>query len=110
MQQHHHLTAREWDELAHDFDFRALQRERRRFTVPATIFALLFFFALPLSVAIAPRFMMEPIAGAFNRAACLALFEFAMAWMMLALYMKVAKKFDARAEAIVQQARERYSQ
>ncbi len=109
MQQHHHLTAREWDELAGDPDFRGLQRARRRFTLPATIFALAFYLALPVAIALWPAFMSERIAGPLTRASFFALLQFAMAWLMLAVYMRIAKAFDARAEAVAQKARERFS-
>ncbi|MBV8638781.1 MAG: DUF485 domain-containing protein [Candidatus Eremiobacteraeota bacterium] len=108
--QHHHLSAREWDELAADADFQALLRARRRFTIPAVIFALAFFFALPLGIALAPDYMRQPIAGPLTRAWVFALLQFVMAWVLLALYMHEARAFDERAEKFVERAREEFAE
>ncbi len=108
--QHHHLTAREWDELAADAEFRRLLRARRRFTLPAVIFAFAFFFALPLAIAIAPAYMNQTIAGPLTRAWSFALLQFAMAWGLLAVYMREARKFDEIAARVAAHARQEYSE
>ncbi|HTZ55951.1 MAG TPA: DUF485 domain-containing protein [Candidatus Acidoferrum sp.] len=99
--QHHHLTASEWDELADDPDFIALLRARRRFIVPSTIFFLLFYLALPLGVAFAPAFMNQRVFGPLTFAYAFGFAQFLMAWLVLALYMHEARKFDDRAEQLV---------
>lgn len=103
-----HLSVREWDALAGDAEFEALLRARRRFTIPAVLFALVFFMALPLSIAFAPQYMSQPIAGAMTRAWAFALLQFAMAWVLLAVYMREARAFDERAAQIQQRAREEF--
>ncbi len=108
--QHRHLSAREWDELAADADFKALLRARRRFTIPAVIFALAFFFALPFGIAYAPGYMGQLVAGPITRAWAFALLQFAMAWVLLAVYMHEAHAFDRRAAKIVERAREEFSE
>lgn len=109
MHEHHHLTAGEWDALAADPEFRALLHARRRFTLPATIFALAFYLALPLSIAFLPEYMGQPLFGPLTRAMAFGLLQFVMAWLMLALYMTVAKRFDAAAERVAEHARERFT-
>jgi uncharacterized membrane protein (DUF485 family) len=99
--EHHHLTASEWDELANDPDFIALLRARRRFIVPSTIFFLLFYLALPLGVAFAPAFMNQRVLGPLTLAYAFGLAQFLMAWVLLAVYMREARKFDDRAERLV---------
>ncbi len=99
-QQHHHLTASEWDELANDPDFVALLRARRRFIVPSTIFFLLFYLALPLGVAFAPGLMNQRVIGALTLAYAFGLAQFLMAWVLLAVYMRKARKFDESAERL----------
>ncbi len=106
--QQRHLSAREWDALAGDAEFQALLRARRRFTIPAVIFALAFFFALPLSIAYAPQYMSQPIAGGMTRAWAFALLQFVMAWVLLAIYMNEARAFDECAARIAQRAREEF--
>jgi uncharacterized membrane protein (DUF485 family) len=106
--QHHHLTSREWDKLAADPQFHALLRARRRFVIPATIFFLLFYLALPLGIAIAPALMRAPAFGGLTVAWAFGLLQFAMAWGVLILYMREAKIFDAQAEAIAKRAHEEF--
>lgn len=107
--QQHHITAREWDALATEPEFQALLRARRRFIVPAMVFALVFYLALPVAIIVAPSYMSQPIAGVLTRAFAFALLQFAMAWLLLAAYMREAKSFDERAEAIAARARERFT-
>lgn len=99
--EHHHLTASEWDELANDPDFIALLRARRRFIVPSTIFFLLFYLALPLGVAFAPALMNQRVLGPLTLAYAFGFAQFLMAWVLLAIYMREARKFDDRAERLM---------
>ncbi len=108
--QHHHLSASEWDQVAADADFQSLLRARRHFTIPAVIFALAFFLALPVGIACAPGYMRQPIAGGMSRAWAFALLQFVMAWLLLALYMREARTFDERAAKIVERARREFAQ
>ena len=103
--QRHHVTAHEWDALAADPEFQALLRARRRFVLPATVFFFLFYFSLPAGVALAPALMRRPVFGPLTFAYALGLLEFAMVWVLLALYMHQAKAFDSRAATIAQRAR-----
>jgi uncharacterized membrane protein (DUF485 family) len=104
--QHHHLTAREWDKLAADPQFQQLLRDRRRFVVPATIFFLVFYLALPLGIVFAPALMAGPAFGGLTVAWAFGLLQFVMAWLVLFLYMREAKRFDEKAEAIAKRAHE----
>ena len=108
--QQHHLTAREWDTLAADAEFQALVRARRRFTIPAAVFAFAFYLALPIGVAFAPQYMSQPIAGPLTRAFAFGFLQFVMAWLLLAIYMREARKFDEAADRIAERAREEFSQ
>ena len=106
----HHLTAREWDALAADSEFQALLRARRRFTIPATFFAFAFYLALPLSIALWPSYMSQPISGVLTRAFTFGLLQFVMAWVLLALYMREARRFDDAAAKIAKRAHEEFAQ
>lgn len=105
----HHLTAREWDTLAADSEFSALLRARRRFTTPATFFAFVFFLALPAGIAFAPAYMRQPILGPLSRAFTFGLLQFVMAWVLLAIYMREARKFDEAAAKIAERAHEEFA-
>jgi uncharacterized membrane protein (DUF485 family) len=108
-QTHHHMTARDWDKLANDPEFLALKNARRRFIIPATIFCLAFYLALPLSIALAPDFMSQPTIGPLTRAFTFAIIQFLVAWLLLALYLREANIFDDRAEAIAKRAHEEFA-
>jgi uncharacterized membrane protein (DUF485 family) len=83
-----------WHALADEPEFRALQRSRRRFVLPATIFFIAYYFALPLSVGLLPNLMSRPVLGPLTLAYCFALSQFAMAWILLGLYLYRARRFD----------------
>ena len=62
-QQHRHITPEQWDALAAEPEFRALVSARRRFIIPATIFFVVYYFALPVSVGFAPQLMSRAVWG-----------------------------------------------
>lgn len=103
--QHHHLTPGEWDAIAAGPQFQALLRARRRFVVPASIFFLAFYLALPVSVGFYPAIMSRPFAGQLTNAYAFALAQFAMAWILLGAYMWRAKRFDEMQDRIVELSR-----
>ena len=105
--EYHHLSAQEWDRLADDPDFRALVAAKRRFVVPATLFFLIYFFALPVLLGVAPTLMRRAAIGPLTVAYTFAFSEFLMAWILLALYLLRAKRFDAMAAQIVERTKER---
>lgn len=96
-----HLTQNEWDALANDPQFISLLHSRRRFVVPSTIFFIAFYLALPLGVTFAPSIMNRPLGGHLTVAYAYGLLQFLMAWILLAMYMRAAKHYDERAQAIV---------
>jgi uncharacterized membrane protein (DUF485 family) len=89
-----------WDELAAEPEFRALLRSRRRFIIPATLFFIAYYLALPVSVGFFPSVMSRPVWGPVSIACCFGLSQFAMAWLLLALYLIRARQFDLRAAQI----------
>jgi uncharacterized membrane protein (DUF485 family) len=98
--EHHHITSQEWDALAAEPEFRSLVSARRRFVIPATIFFIVYYFALPISVGFAPQVMSRAVLGPLTLAYCFALSQFAMAWILLALYLWRARNFDLQAARI----------
>ncbi|MGC1382128.1 MAG: DUF485 domain-containing protein [Candidatus Baltobacteraceae bacterium] len=95
-----HAKPTQWEALAAAPEFRALVRARRRFVVPATIFFVAYYFALPLSVVFSPGVMSRPVAGPLTLAYAFALSQFAMAWILLAAYLWRARSFDLQAAKI----------
>lgn len=103
---HRHITPDEWDALATSPEFRALIRARKRFVVPATLFFVAYYLALPVLVGFAPHLMSRPVLGQLTLAYAFAISQFAMAWILLGLYMWRARDFDIRAARIAKHERE----
>ncbi|HVR45099.1 MAG TPA: DUF485 domain-containing protein [Candidatus Binatia bacterium] len=96
----HHLPTSNWSALAAQPEFRALVRARRRFVTPATFFFIAYYLALPVAVGFWPAVMSRPLWGPLTIAYAFALSQFAMAWILLALYLRRARKFDLQAALI----------
>jgi len=103
----HELTADEdvdvadWDRVAAMSDFKALIAAKVRFIVPATIFFIIYYFALPILVGYFPSFMDTPVLGPVNLAYLFALSQFFMAWTIAYLYLRRAGHFDVMEKRIV---------
>jgi uncharacterized membrane protein (DUF485 family) len=93
--------APEWDRLADDPGFRRLLRGKRRFIVPATVFFLLYYFALPLLTGYFPEFMSRKAFGHLSFAYVFALSQFPMAWILSAMYLRAAARFDHAAAEVL---------
>jgi uncharacterized membrane protein (DUF485 family) len=85
-----------WETLAGEPEFRALTLQRRQFVIPATIFFVVYYLTLPVSIALAPHFMSHQW-GALSIAYWFALSQFAMAWLLMAAYVIRARTFDLAA-------------
>lgn len=103
----HEMTAEEdadvvdWEAVAVSVQFRQLVAAKRRFIIPAVIFFVIYYFALPLLVGYAPQLMARRVFGVINIAYLFALSQFFMAWTIAALYVRAASRFDARAAEII---------
>jgi uncharacterized membrane protein (DUF485 family) len=102
----HELTAEEeratvnWSQVAEMDDFKAMVRAKMRFIVPATIFFIVYYFALPILVGYARDFMDTRVIGVVNIAYLFALSQFFVAWIIAWLYLREAGKFDTMARNI----------
>jgi uncharacterized membrane protein (DUF485 family) len=92
----------DWDRIAADAEFKALVRAKARFIVPATVFFVVYYFALPCLVGYRPELMERKVAGNVNVAYLFALSQFFMAWALALVYVAVAAGWDRRASALLQ--------
>jgi uncharacterized membrane protein (DUF485 family) len=92
-----------WGALAAQPAFRTLVRSRRRFVLPAAFLFLAYYLALPIAVGWLPNLMNRPALGPVTLAWCFAVSQFAMAWLLLAIYLWRARSFDLRAAQIRRQ-------
>ena len=94
----------DWERLAASDRFRNLLKAKRRFVVPAMIFFILYYFALPLLIGYARPFMEKRVIGPVNLAYLFALSQFFMAWILAGLYVRAAARFDKMAADVVSQS------
>jgi uncharacterized membrane protein (DUF485 family) len=92
-----------WDKIADSREFQDLMATKKTFIVPAFIFFVVYYFALPVLVGYAPQFMSTKI-GFANLAYLFALSQFFVAWIIAALYVKAANNFDQLAKDILEKA------
>ncbi|TAK10465.1 MAG: DUF485 domain-containing protein [Candidatus Manganitrophaceae bacterium] len=101
------LDVVDWEKVAAMGEFKALLAAKRRFILPATIFFILYYFALPILVGYAPELMKTKVIGSVNLAYLFALSQFFMAWIIAALYMRAAGRFDGMIAAILTRLKKR---
>ena len=97
----------DWTRVAASSGFKALIKAKMKFIVPATIFFLIYFFALPLLVGYAPGLMNRKVIGSINIAYLFALSQFFMAWVVALLYVRAASRHDRMAQEVVSDSDER---
>jgi uncharacterized membrane protein (DUF485 family) len=94
-----------WERIAAMEEFRSLLRTKVRFVVPACIFFVSYYFALPVLVGYAPALMGKKIIGPVNLAYVFALSQFVMAWTSAWLYVRAARRFDQLGRSIAERLR-----
>src|SRR5215471_3134898 len=100
------MSARDWAAVEQLPEFRALVRAKRAFILPASLFFVAYYFALPVLVGYFPEAMSAPVAGGMNVAYLFALSQFAMAWTLMALYVRRARRYDAMAGTLLRRLEE----
>lgn len=93
-----------WDQIAESKEFKDLMATKRTFIVPAFIFFVVYYFALPALVGYAPQFMATKVIGPLNLAYLFALSQFFVAWIIAGLYVRAANNFDRLAKDILDKA------
>jgi len=91
----------DWERLAATAKFKSLLAAKARFIVPATVFFIVYYFALPLLVGYAPALMAKKVFGVVNVAYLFALSQFFMAWIVAWLYVRAAGRFDKLAAGVI---------
>ena len=92
----------DWDIVARNGEFKDLIAAKARFIVPATIFFVVYYFALPILVGYAPEFMATPVLGPVNIAYLFALSQFFVAWLIAWRYVRAAERFDQMAKNVLE--------
>jgi uncharacterized membrane protein (DUF485 family) len=91
----------DWAALEAKPEFRELLRRKAKFSVTATIFFVVYYFALLILVGWFPELMKKPVLGKINIAYLFALSQFFMAWALAAIYVRQAAQWDKSAASII---------
>ena len=97
-------SSTQWDRIANSQQFKDLMATKKVFIVPAFIFFVVYYFALPVLVGYAPSFMATKVIGNVNIAYLFALSQFFVAWIIAGLYVKAANDFDRLSKDIIEKA------
>lgn len=95
------IDSADWNAIAADSDFKALLAAKAKFIIPATIFFVVYYFALPILVGFYPKVMAQKVWGEMNWAYLFALSQFFMAWILAFLYVGAAAGWDRQAAALL---------
>jgi uncharacterized membrane protein (DUF485 family) len=90
----------DFEKIAGSPEFQALMSRKKRFMITATIFFVLYYFALPVFTGYF-EFLNVKIFGSMNGAYLFALSQFFMAWILALLYVRHANKNDRMIEEIL---------
>ena len=97
-------AATQWDQIAESREFQDLMSTKKTFIIPAVIFFIVYYFALPVLVGYAPAFMATKVIGDLNIAYLFALSQFFVAWLIAFLYVRAAGGFDRLAQDIIEKS------
>ena len=92
----------DWDRVAANEEFKDLMAAKARFIVPACLFFVVYYFALPVLVGYAPELMRRQVLGVVNLAYVFALSQFFMAWIIAWLYIRAANRFDEMGKRVLE--------
>lgn len=97
----------DWARVAASSGFKSLVKAKLKFIVPATIFFIVYYFALPVLVGYAPELMNRKVIGSINVAYLFALSQFLMAWVVALLYVRAASRHDRMAQNVISDSDEK---
>ncbi|GAC1392372.1 MAG: DUF485 domain-containing protein [Vulcanimicrobiaceae bacterium] len=102
---HHHFVAEDWQRIEGEPQFQNLVKTKRRFIIPATVIFIVYYFSLPILVGYFPEMMSRKVIGSVSLAYLFALSQFFMAWIIMGLYLRRAKRFDELEHEVVSSVR-----
>jgi uncharacterized membrane protein (DUF485 family) len=82
-----------WEHVAAMDEFKLLLIAKAEFVIPAVVVFVVYYFLLPISVGYFPE-VMDKRVGPVNLAYLFALSQCFVAWLIAALYVRGARKFD----------------
>jgi uncharacterized membrane protein (DUF485 family) len=93
-----------WAAIDRDPRFQELHARKSRFLWGLMVFAVIYYFLLPIGAAYFPDLFKVRVFGVVNFGLVFALSQFVVAWGIAFIYARRAQQFDAMAEAIARDA------
>jgi uncharacterized membrane protein (DUF485 family) len=93
----------DWHAIAASQGFRDLTAIKKTFIVPAFLIFFIHYLALAVLVGYAPKLASTRVIGTVNIAYLFALSQFVVGWVIAALYLVAASRFDALTADILAQ-------
>ncbi|MCU0805351.1 MAG: DUF485 domain-containing protein [Burkholderiales bacterium] len=93
-----------WAAIDADPRFQELHARKSRFLWGLMVFAVIYYFLLPIGAAYFPDLFKVRVFGVVNFGLVFALSQFVVAWGIAFIYARRAQQFDAMAEAIARDA------
>ena len=90
-----------WKRISESARYKALIRSKNAFIFPASVFFIVYYFALLVLVGWFPDLMKKPVLGPLNLAYLFALSQFFMAWALAFFYVRKAGEWDKQAEQVL---------
>jgi uncharacterized membrane protein (DUF485 family) len=91
-----------WSRIGQSPRYQQLLKSKRAFIFPASVFFIVYYFALPVLVGWFPELMKTPVLGPVNVAYLFALSQFFMAWLIAFIYVRKAGEWDKQAHLIIE--------
>ncbi|MFN7931219.1 MAG: DUF485 domain-containing protein [Blastocatellia bacterium] len=104
MAENEKLTPQDWQQIAATDDFKTLVATKRKFILPAVLFFIGYYFALPVLVRLCAGTDENENLRRRQSGVCFGARNF-MAWILAAIYVKKTGRFDALAERIINKLR-----
>jgi len=89
-------------EVAESSQFKRLIQQKKKFTVPLTVFFLIFYFSLPILTSYSDILETSAI-GDISWAWLFAFAQFIMTWILCTVYVNKSASFDKQAEQIIEE-------
>jgi len=101
------VGAPNWTVIASSKEFKDLVALKKTFIVPAFVIFLVHYFALAVLVGYMPKVASTRVFGTVTVAYLFALLQFVAGWVIAAIYLSAATKFDALSGDIIARLDER---
>lgn len=98
----HYQKKPDYEGVVESSKFKELMREKKKFTVPLTVFFLVFYFMLPILTSYT-TVLNAPVIGDISWAWIYGFAQFVMTWVLCIIYVKRSAKFDVKAEQIIEE-------